>query len=520
MTAIYNFTIDNFKVTKNGITVQEDPFSNGTPPPSGPEINAGAATSYSTLGTFTETGGRAVMDGASSVASGGITPGSPVFSFHGAVLLTNIDPLSPLGLKSNSDFTVEGTFDLTLPDDKMEAYGIRLSDRTPDQSGDDIMELLVRRGTDNVVYVQLREFDFVNGETTVLSTVALNAGSNDQIALKLAHDAGLATTGIVTASFDLMTGGAVTSHVDLTGTGRIFGTETPDFAGDDENWTLAQFLAFSPDPSAPTSNTIEGDENNNILAGTNLIDSIFGFAGDDRLVGKEGNDVLRGAEGHDILNGGGGADDMFGGSGNDVYIVDNAGDETGEIVGGTDQGGSDLVKSSVDWTLGDGLEILTLTGSAANGTGNAASNKLFGNLFANTLSGLGSNDILIGGGGGDTLNGGAGRDVMTGGADADHFVFQALSDSVVGGGRDLIKDFVIGSDIIDLADIDANTLLADDQAFTFIGAGGFTHTAGELQAKAFGANTLVSGDVDGNGKADFQILLSGSVALQATDFLL
>ena len=42
----------------------------------------------------------------------------------------------------------------------------------------------------------------------------------------------------------------------------------------------------------------------------------------------------------------------------------------------------------------------------------------------------------------------------------------------------------------------------------------------ELQAKAFGANTLISADVDGNGRAGFQILLSGSVALQATDFLL
>ena len=62
--------------------------------------------------------------------------------------------------------------------------------------------------------------------------------------------------------------------------------------------------------------------------------------------------------------------------------------------------------------------------------------------------------------------------------------------------------------------------LANDQAFAFIGAGAFTGTAGELQAKAFGANTLVSGDVDGDGKGDFQILLSGSVALQATDFLL
>jgi Ca2+-binding RTX toxin-like protein len=109
---------------------------------------------------------------------------------------------------------------------------------------------------------------------------------------------------------------------------------------------------------------------------------------------------------------------------------------------------------------------------------------------------------------------------MTGGAGSDTFVFQALSDSVTGGGRDRIKDFVAGTDKIDLTQIDADTGLANDQAFSFIGAGAFSHTAGELQAKAFGANTLVSGDVDGNGKADFQILLSGSVALQAADFLL
>jgi hypothetical protein len=37
---------------------------------------------------------------------------------------------------------------------------------------------------------------------------------------------------------------------------------------------------------------------------------------------------------------------------------------------------------------------------------------------------------------------------------------------------------------------------------------------------AFGANTMVSADVDGNGKADFQVLLTGTVVLQATDFLL
>ena len=76
------------------------------------------------------------------------------------------------------------------------------------------------------------------------------------------------------------------------------------------------------------------------------------------------------------------------------------------------------------------------------------------------------------------------------------------------------------AEVIDLGGIDANAGLANDQAFSFIGNAGFSHTAGELQARAFGANTLVSGDVDGDGKGDFQILLTGSVALQATDFVL
>jgi Ca2+-binding RTX toxin-like protein len=136
------------------------------------------------------------------------------------------------------------------------------------------------------------------------------------------------------------------------------------------------------------------------------------------------------------------------------------------------------------------------------------------------LYGDGGSDRLIGGAGDDVLTGGAGRDVMVGGTGADHFVIDALSDSVVGGGRDLIKDFAAGVDKINLAAIDANSALADDQAFSFIGAGAFSHTAGELRAQMLGANTLVSGDVDGNGQADFQILLSGTVTLQATDFQL
>ena len=48
----------------------------------------------------------------------------------------------------------------------------------------------------------------------------------------------------------------------------------------------------------------------------------------------------------------------------------------------------------------------------------------------------------------------------------------------------------------------------------------FSHHAGELRAYSAGSNTLVAGDVDGNGRADFQIVLIGHHTLTAGDFIL
>ena len=85
---------------------------------------------------------------------------------------------------------------------------------------------------------------------------------------------------------------------------------------------------------------------------------------------------------------------MAGGTGNDTYVVDNVGDVVTEAL----NEGTDLVQSSVSFTLGANVENLTLTGSAnINGTGNALANVLTGNSGANTLTGAGGNDTLDGG---------------------------------------------------------------------------------------------------------------------------
>ena len=154
---------------------------------------------------------------------------------------------------------------------------------------------------------------------------------------------------------------------------------------------------------------------------TNLVVAV-GATGDDVLSGTAGADVLLGVGGNDILDGSTGADSMYGGAGNDTYVVDNAADQVIEsnssvhfdtatrTSASVDAGGIDTVQASVNFTLGSLFENLTLTGTAANGTGNTLDNALAGNAAANLLTGDAGNDTLDGGAGTDTLSGGAGND--------------------------------------------------------------------------------------------------------------
>ena len=251
--------------------------------------------------------------------------------------------------------------------------------------------------------------------------------------------------------------------------------------------------------------------------GNSLANEIIGNNGSNELIGETGNDSLTGQGGNDILNGGEGADAMSGGTGNDTYYVDNVGDVVAESAGE----GTDVVKASISWTLGLYTENMTLGGSSAiNGTGNELNNSIHGNAGANVLNGADGDDALNGGAGADTLIGGVGRDTMTGGADNDLFKF---ADGDFGGvtraSADRIVDFASG-DKIDLSAVDADTGLASDQSFSFLGTGAFTNTAGELRFEQVAGNTYLSGDTDGDGIADFMIKLDGLHTVQAGDLVL
>jgi Ca2+-binding RTX toxin-like protein len=173
----------------------------------------------------------------------------------------------------------------------------------------------------------------------------------------------------------------------------------------------------------------------------------------------------------------------------------------------------DLLPSGATITINAGKlganESLTFDGSLeTNGHF-----RIFGGSAADTLKGGAGNDLIYGG---------AGSDSMTGGAGADTYRYQSVTDSIANSTVDFISDFALG-DIIDLTRIDANTQVEGNQAFTFIGSGAFTNQAGQLKVtNPFSNAWLVEADVDGDGNADFQILLntSDNHPITASDFLL
>ncbi|MFM6412087.1 MAG: S8 family serine peptidase, partial [Planktothrix sp.] len=127
--------------------------------------------------------------------------------------------------------------------------------------------------------------------------------------------------------------------------------------------------------------------------------TINGTAGADNLIGTANPDIINGLAGNDTLNGNTGADTLVGGLGNDIYVVDNTGDIATELA----SQGTDLIQSSVTYTLPANVEDLTLTGTTAiNGTGNALANIIIGNTANNILNGSSGADQLKGGTGNDT----------------------------------------------------------------------------------------------------------------------
>jgi len=330
------------------------------------------------------------------------------------------------------------------------------------------------------------------------------------------------------------------------------------------------------------STTIDGTYNLSIAKGS-VIENAIGGSSNDKLIGNNannqltgnaGNDTINAGAGNDSLDGGAGNDTLLGGAGNDTYYVDSIYDklyETTTSSSTTDAGGSDLVFSTVSWTLGSYFENLRLGGSGAiNGTGNALNNTIYagvgnnilnggagsdmlsyiyatsgvtinlglttaqatkgsgtdtitnfenlagsnyndtlmGNTNSNIIYGYNGNDSLDGGAGNDTLLGGAGNDILTGGTGNDTFFLNGTLN--VSANIDTITDFTASDDTIWLE----NSIFTSLSATGTLSSDYFIASATALDANDYLLYNQTSGalyyDADGSGVTEaIQIALLG-----------
>ena len=218
---------------------------------------------------------------------------------------------------------------------------------------------------------------------------------------------------------------------------------------------------------------------------------ITGTAADDQIYGTAGNDTIEGLGGFDELHAGAGDDEVFGGDDGDKLYCDDGAD--------TAYGGmsNDILYGG----LGD--------------------DKLFGEPGNDYLLGGDGNDTLAGIVGNDTLNGGSGADYLIGGEKADVFAFYSHTETgLAPGSRDIIADFEVGLDKIDLRKIDADAVRSGNNVFRLSQTTLHDGLPGSLRVVDYNGNTFVMADRDGDKVSDFTIQLEGIYQLTASDFYL
>jgi Ca2+-binding RTX toxin-like protein len=342
--------------------------------------------------------------------------------------------------------------------------------------------------------------------------VVLGAGA-DEVHLGSGDDVVLATLGSLNAG-DVVDGGTGSDTLQLIGAGSLDLSALTGLSG-------FEHIALG-----------DGGMSLKLLDGQGI--AVDGGSGADTVLGGGGNEMISGAGGADVLRGGLGADTLIGGDGIDTASyeqsavgvkldlstgIGSGGEAQGDVVRGIEN----ILGSAFRDTLTGDTGANAIWGQGGNDviSGGAGADSLCGGAGSDAINGGSGDDLLNGGDGDDMLNGGAGRDLFTGGDGADRFVFGKGQSGAAAETRDVITDFSQAQgDLIDLSRFDANSSIASKQAFQFIGTAALGGHAGELHYCLSNGATVVEGDVNGDGHADFQLELTGSYTLTSSDFLL
>jgi serralysin len=300
------------------------------------------------------------------------------------------------------------------------------------------------------------------------------------------------------------------------------------------------------DNSSFTIRSYEGNDFVHLLRCdiSNSLHRVYLGSGNDRLEADYGNQEVYDGSGNDSVSTGRDFDDFYVGAGNDrldggvgidrLYfsylsndygaLVANSSGVTCDLAIATAQNfgifGSDIV-----------LNFENISGSDGN-------DRFFGTNGNNVFNGGRGSDWLDGRGGNDSLFADEGSDLLIGGAGADYsdvadlnperdtIRYLAITDSgVTATTWDSVYRFDSTSgateDIIDLRAIDANPLLAGDQAFAWRGTTpAFSQAGGEVRLKIVGGDTYICIDNDADATTEMVILVSATTTLSQANFLL
>lgn len=213
---------------------------------------------------------------------------------------------------------------------------------------------------------------------------------------------------------------------------------------------------------------VVGEQGNNATGSYKLTLSLgYASTAADRVTGTAFDDGINGLAGNDTLDGARGADRLFGDAGDDLLV------------------------------------------------GGAGADQLFGGI---------GNDVLRGGTEMDALTGGAGADRLIGGLGADRFIFAFAADSrpagadVIAAGDGALAfegAGVAAGDVIDLSAIDANALLAGNQAFVW----STSRKAGTAYLTDSNGSTVLYAHTDSDGAADFALIIADGAAISARSYI-
>lgn len=176
-----------------------------------------------------------------------------------------------------------------------------------------------------------------------------------------------------------------------------------------------------------------GTDHDDILIGSPLSETIYGFNGNDNIQGNGGDDVINGGLGDDTIQGGSGLDKLFGQNGDDHLYADSS---TSTINSLTEN--KSLVTNEMSIDLNSSSKVRPIEGARDNsiGDGHAGEVDIFSSLLPDILELQQS--YLDGGTGDDHLYGGSGDDKLLGGPGHDYFD--------CGEGMDQVLDFDLKED--------------------------------------------------------------------------